>query len=61
MHRYSGAPGTPEVTDTTNQISIKWTPPKNDGGSPILGIIIFSTFITFYQINLCTSAKFQFL
>jgi len=31
-------PGKPEVTDSDkDHISIKWTPPKKDGGSPITG------------------------
>ncbi|KRF85408.1 twitchin isoform X27 [Drosophila virilis] len=34
-------PGTPEVIDYDNQsISLKWTPPKNDGGAPIQKYII---------------------
>ncbi|XP_018789320.1 PREDICTED: twitchin isoform X17 [Bactrocera latifrons] len=34
-------PGTPEITDFDNQsISIKWTPPNNDGGAPIEKYII---------------------
>ena len=31
-------PGKPEVTDSkTNHISIKWTPPEEDGGSLVTG------------------------
>lgn len=34
-------PGTPDITDFDNQsISIKWTPPNNDGGAPIEKYII---------------------
>ncbi|KAH8269759.1 hypothetical protein KR018_000421 [Drosophila ironensis] len=34
-------PGTPEVTDYDNQgVTLKWTPPKNDGGAPIQKYII---------------------
>lgn len=36
-----GAPSTPEVTGyNTNQISLKWNPPRDDGGSPITGYVI---------------------
>uniref|UniRef100_A0A0N5AQN4 non-specific serine/threonine protein kinase n=1 Tax=Syphacia muris TaxID=451379 RepID=A0A0N5AQN4_9BILA len=36
-----GAPSTPEVTGyNTNLISLKWNPPRNDGGSPITGYVI---------------------
>ncbi len=36
-----GAPGKPDVTKVdSTYISIKWTPPKTDGGSPITGYII---------------------
>lgn len=36
-----GAPSTPEVTGyDTNRVSIKWNPPRDDGGSPILGYVI---------------------
>jgi len=32
------APGKPEVTDSDkDHITIKWAPPKKDGGSPITG------------------------
>lgn len=36
-----GAPSTPEILKyDTNSVSLKWNPPKSDGGSPILGYII---------------------
>lgn len=32
------APGTPKVTDVDkDRVSLKWDPPKDDGGSPIEG------------------------
>ncbi|XP_065220483.1 twitchin isoform X27 [Planococcus citri] len=35
------APGTPEVVDwDKDHVDLKWTPPKNDGGSPIMGYVI---------------------
>lgn len=31
-------PGQPTIVDTDNDyITIRWTPPENDGGAPILG------------------------
>lgn len=36
-----GAPGTPEVTDwDKDHVDLRWTPPVNDGGSPITGYVI---------------------
>ncbi|KHN73749.1 Twitchin [Toxocara canis] len=36
-----GAPSTPEVTGyDTNQISLKWNPPRDDGGSPVIGYVV---------------------
>lgn len=36
-----GSPGTPEVTDwDKDHVDLRWTPPSNDGGSPITGYII---------------------
>ena len=36
-----GAPGKPQVTDYyTNKITITWTPPESDGGSPITGYFV---------------------
>lgn len=36
-----GAPSTPEVTGyDSNLVSLAWNPPKNDGGSPILGYVV---------------------
>lgn len=36
-----GAPGTPKGVETTeDSITITWTKPRHDGGSPILGYII---------------------
>lgn len=36
-----GQPGPPEITGyDTNYVSFKWTPPRDDGGSPITGYII---------------------
>ena len=35
------APGKPEVTAVdSKQITISWSPPKSDGGSPVTGYII---------------------
>ena len=35
------APGKPEVTDyNTTKITITWTPPESDGGSPITGYFV---------------------
>uniref|UniRef100_A0A915DB94 Titin n=1 Tax=Ditylenchus dipsaci TaxID=166011 RepID=A0A915DB94_9BILA len=36
-----GAPSTPEVTGfDTNMVALKWNPPRDDGGSPIIGYVI---------------------
>lgn len=36
-----GPPGTPEAVDTTpTSISLKWTPPTKDGGSPVTYYIL---------------------
>lgn len=36
-----GAPGTPRGVETTeDSITITWTKPRHDGGSPILGYVI---------------------
>ncbi|EGT49285.1 hypothetical protein CAEBREN_29721 [Caenorhabditis brenneri] len=36
-----GAPSTPEITGyDTNQVSLAWNPPRDDGGSPILGYVV---------------------
>lgn len=36
-----GAPGTPEVVDwDKDHVDLRWTPPTNDGGSPITGYVI---------------------
>ena len=35
------APGKPEVLDyDKDYVSLKWTPPKNDGGSPVKSYVI---------------------
>ena len=34
-------PGKPEIVDyDKNYVALKWTPPKNDGGSPVKKYII---------------------
>lgn len=36
-----GPPSTPEITDyDSNLVSLMWNPPKQDGGSPVLGYVI---------------------
>lgn len=36
-----GAPGQPEATDwDKDHVDLKWTPPLNDGGSPITAYVI---------------------
>ncbi len=36
-----GPPGKPEVTDyDKDHVDLKWEPPKNDGGAPILKYIV---------------------
>lgn len=36
-----GPPSTPEVTGyNTDRIALKWNPPRNDGGSPVLGYLV---------------------
>ncbi|ULT95623.1 hypothetical protein L3Y34_004374 [Caenorhabditis briggsae] len=36
-----GAPSTPEITGyDTNQVSLSWNPPRDDGGSPIIGYVV---------------------
>ena len=36
-----GAPGAPEATDWDRDfVELKWTPPEQDGGSPITGYVI---------------------
>ncbi|CAD6198887.1 unnamed protein product, partial [Caenorhabditis auriculariae] len=36
-----GAPSTPEITGyDSNLVSLSWNPPRDDGGSPILGYVI---------------------
>ena len=37
-----GAPGAPEAKETDcNSITLGWSPPSNDGGSPITGYNVF--------------------
>ena len=36
-----GAPGIPEVSDIlADSMTVSWTPPTNDGGSPITGYTV---------------------
>lgn len=36
-----GPPSTPEVTGyDSNQVSLKWHPPREDGGSPVTGYVV---------------------
>uniref|UniRef100_A0AC34GPF1 Twitchin n=1 Tax=Panagrolaimus sp. ES5 TaxID=591445 RepID=A0AC34GPF1_9BILA len=36
-----GAPSTPEVTSyDSNLVALKWTPPRDDGGAPIIGYVV---------------------
>uniref|UniRef100_A0A7E4VU92 non-specific serine/threonine protein kinase n=1 Tax=Panagrellus redivivus TaxID=6233 RepID=A0A7E4VU92_PANRE len=36
-----GAPSTPEVTGyDSNMVALKWTPPRDDGGAPIIGYVV---------------------
>ena len=36
-----GPPSRPEITDyDKNHVDLKWDPPKNDGGAPILKYIV---------------------
>ena len=36
-----GPPSKPEITDyDMNHVDLKWNPPKNDGGAPILKYIV---------------------
>ena len=59
-----GQPGTPEVKDATStSLTIKWTPPESDGGSPITNYIVeqserFSPRWTRVSTDTLTSCEF---